>query len=109
MSAPVRFGDALRAALARLPEARELTSFPIWADWSEVVGPLIARHAWPRRLRRGVLLVAVDGPEWLHELRYLEREICTALNARLPRPTVRELLLVLATDTPPGAPPTGHR
>ena len=99
MAAPTRLGDALRTALARLPETPELSSFQIWADWPEVVGPLIARHAQPRRLRRGVLAVEVDGPEWLHELRYLERELRARLNARLGRAVVRELLLVLGTDT----------
>jgi predicted nucleic acid-binding Zn ribbon protein len=97
MAAPTRLGDALRAALSRLPDAQELSSFPLWAEWPELVGSLIARHAVPRRLRRGVLVVEVDGPEWLHELRYLERELRERMNARLGRAVVRELLFVLAT------------
>ncbi len=109
MPMPTRLGDALRAALARLPETPELASFRLWADWPEVVGPLIAEHAQPRRLRRGVLVVEVDGPEWLHELRYLERELRTALNARLPRPVVRELLLVLGSAPSESAQPRPRR
>jgi predicted nucleic acid-binding Zn ribbon protein len=95
---PTALGEILRAALARLPESNELASFPIWADWAELVGPVIARHARPQRLRRGVLVVEVDGPEWLQELRYLQRDLRARLNERLGRATVRELLLVLARD-----------
>jgi predicted nucleic acid-binding Zn ribbon protein len=89
-------GEALRAAFARLPASSELASFPIWTEWSDVVGPTIARHARPRRLRRGVLLVEVDGTEWMHELQYLKGDLRTRLNARLGRAAVRDLFLVLA-------------
>ena len=89
-------GEALRAAFARLPASSELASFPIWTEWSDVVGPTIARHARPRRLRRGVLLVEVDGAEWMHELQYLKGDLRTRLNARLGRAAVRDLFLVLA-------------
>ena len=98
---PTALGDILRAALSRLPEHNELASFPIWGDWETLVGPTIARHARPQRLRRGVLVVEVDGPEWLQELRYLQRDLRTRLNERLGRTAVRELLLVLARDGAP--------
>jgi len=91
-----KLGEALRAAFARFPAGSELASFPIWTEWSEVVGPTIARHARPRRLRRGVLLVEVDGTEWMHELQYLKGDLRTRLNTRLGRAAVRDLFLVLA-------------
>ena len=96
---PSRLGDVLRAALARLPAGAELANYPIWAEWEAVVGPAIARHAKPRRLRRGVLVVDVDGPEWMHELHFMKRELCTRLNARLERAVVRDLYFVLASGT----------
>src|SRR5262249_11900238 len=76
-------GEALRAGLARLRAGRELASFPIWTEWADVVGAPIARHARPRRLRRGVLVVEVDGAEWMHELQYLKQELRGRLNERL--------------------------
>jgi predicted nucleic acid-binding Zn ribbon protein len=94
---PTRLGDVLRAALARLPAGAELGHYPIWVEWSTLVGPAIARHARPRRLRRGVLVVDVDGPEWMHELHFMKRELRERLNARLGRAVVRELYFVLAT------------
>jgi predicted nucleic acid-binding Zn ribbon protein len=92
-------GEALRAALSRLPAGGELASFPIWTDWADVVGSTIARHARPRRLRRGVLLVEVDGVEWMHELQFLKADLRARLNERLGRPAVREVFLALAGTT----------
>jgi predicted nucleic acid-binding Zn ribbon protein len=98
-------GEALRAALLRLPSGSELASFPIWTEWAHVVGATIGRHTRPRRLRRGVLLVEVDGAEWMHELQYLKAELRTRLNERLGRPAVREIFLALAgaTDDAPAS------
>jgi predicted nucleic acid-binding Zn ribbon protein len=95
---PSRLGDILRAALARLPAGAELSHYPIWADWPVVVGPTIARHAQPLRLRRGVLVVSVDGPDWMQELRFRKAELRERLNERLGRPVVRDLFFVLASD-----------
>jgi predicted nucleic acid-binding Zn ribbon protein len=92
-------GEALRAALSRLPSGNELASFPIWSEWSDVVGATVARHARPRRLRRGVLLIEVDGVEWMHELQYLKSDLCARVNARLGRVVVREVFLALAGAT----------
>ena len=91
--------DALRAALSRLPAGLELASFPVWTEWSDVVGATIARHAQPRRLRRGVLVVEVEGAEWMHELQYLKQDLRAQLNARLGRAAIREIFLVLAGST----------
>jgi predicted nucleic acid-binding Zn ribbon protein len=90
-------GDALRAALARLPGATGLVHYPIWAEWSATVGPTLAAHARPAQLRRDVLVVTVDGPEWMQELQYVKRELCAKLNARLGSNVVRDIYLVLAT------------
>src|SRR5204863_5866977 len=67
MSEPSSLAEALRAALARLPTTG-LVHYPIWADWPAIVGSTIAAHARPAQLRRGILVVSVDGPEWMHEL-----------------------------------------
>jgi predicted nucleic acid-binding Zn ribbon protein len=91
-------GDVLDAAMARLPLADELAHYPIWSEWTVLVGAAVARHARPKRLRRGVLVVDVDGPEWMHQLRYLKRDLCQRLNERLGKRVVRDLFLVLAHE-----------
>jgi len=94
-TAPLRLGDVLRAALARLPIAQRLADHALWAHWDDVVGPTLARHARPARLRGGVLMVAVDSPEWMQEIQFLKHDLRTRLNARLGRAAVREMFLVL--------------
>ena len=95
---PSRLGDVLRATLERLPEAQRLADHAVWAHWETVVGPTLARHARPERLRRGLLVVAVDSAEWMQELQFHKRELRDRLNARLGRTAIRDLFLVLATD-----------
>jgi hypothetical protein len=78
----------------------------IWRVWSEAVGAPIARRAEPIRLRGRTLIVAVSSPPWMQELNLLKRSIVTAVNARLPRPLIDDVFLVLtegrvAAATPP--------
>ena len=96
---PSRVGDVLRAVLARLPEAQRLADHALWAHWDAVVGPTIAAHARPHRLQRGVLTVSVDAPEWMQELQFLKQDLRDRLNARIGRPAVRDLYLLLAINS----------
>jgi predicted nucleic acid-binding Zn ribbon protein len=93
---PERLADVLRVALARLPEGERLADHAVWTHWDAVVGPTLALHARPDRLRRGVLVVAVDSPEWMQELVFFKHELRDRLNARLERHAVRDIFLVLA-------------
>jgi predicted nucleic acid-binding Zn ribbon protein len=92
---PRRLGDVLRTALERLPEAQRLADHAVWAHWETVVGPTLARHARPARLRGGVLVVEVDSPAWMQELQFLKHELRDRLNARLGRRALRDIFLVL--------------
>jgi predicted nucleic acid-binding Zn ribbon protein len=94
---PLRLGEVLRSALERLPFAQRLADGAIWVHWDTVVGPTVARHARPLRLRQGVLVVGVDGPEWMQELQFLKHELRERLNARLGREAVRDLYVVLGS------------
>ena len=96
---PARVGDVLRAALGRLPDAQRLADHAVWTHWDAVVGPTLARHARPERLRRGVLVVAVDSAEWMQELQFLKHDLRERLNARLGRTVVRDVFLALAVGT----------
>lgn len=92
---PVRLGEVLKAALARLPAGADLVDWALWKDWEQVVGAPLARHARPLRLRRGVLVVAVDDSLWMHELQYMKQDLVDRLNARLGRTVVRQIFLAL--------------
>jgi len=97
-ASPTRLADVLRAALDRLPVAQRLEDYVVWTHWDAVVGPTLAAHARPERLRRGVLVVGVDSPEWMQELQFLKHQIRERLNVRAGRDVVREVFLVLAGD-----------
>ena len=71
-----RFGPA--AGMAELVEA-----------WPDVVGPAIARNAWPARFGRdGTVHVATSSAAWAFELAHLEGQLVerlgTALGASAP-------------------------
>jgi predicted nucleic acid-binding Zn ribbon protein len=72
---PQRVSASLQEAARRagLPGALELAA--IHAHWEELVGPEIALHAWPVRLRDGVLTVSTDHPAWASELRLLAAQL----------------------------------
>ena len=77
----------------------------IWRVWEDAVGTAIARRAEPVRLRGRTLVVAVSSAPWMQELTLLKPRLATALNARLPKPLVDDVFLVLtegrATETAP--------
>jgi hypothetical protein len=81
----------------------------IWRVWGEAVGAPIARRAEPMRLRGRTLIVAVSSAPWMQELNLLKRSIVTALNARLPRPMIDDVFLVLTEGRVADAPPPRRR
>lgn len=97
--APTPLADVLRAVLERLPDASRLADHELWTHWDAVVGPTIAAHARPHRLQRGVLTVSVDAPEWMQELQFQKQDLRERLNARIGRPAVRDLYLLLAINS----------
>jgi hypothetical protein len=90
---PVSVADVLPGALQRLGVDRRYREHAVWAIWPTVVGAQIARHACPRSLHRGRLVVHVTDPVWLHHLSMLRHRLVGALNAKLSEPAVREMVL----------------
>jgi hypothetical protein len=81
----------------------------IWRVWSDAVGAPIARRAEPIRLRGRTLIVAVSSAPWMQELNLLKRSIVTAVNARLPRPLIDDVFLVLTEGRIADAAPPERR
>jgi predicted nucleic acid-binding Zn ribbon protein len=59
------------------PEVVDLAS--ISAQWERLVGPDIAAHARPSKLKDDVLTVSVDHPAWASELRLLAAQLVQRL------------------------------
>lgn len=79
----MRLGDALGAVAARLGLADATAVGTVFGRWEEVVGPAMAEHSRPQRVRAGTLEVVCDHGAWASELRRLAprvlerlRELC---------------------------------
>jgi predicted nucleic acid-binding Zn ribbon protein len=72
---PRPIGESLDATARRLGSPGVGTLGVIFAHWEELVGPEVARHAKPYRLRAGVLVIEVDQPAWATQLRFLSGEL----------------------------------
>ncbi|MDW8338330.1 MAG: DUF721 domain-containing protein [Thermoleophilia bacterium] len=77
-----RIGDEVARTLERAGGGQELAR--LVTTWPVVVGPAIARNAWPlRRGRDGTLHVATASSTWACELARLAPEILARLRATL--------------------------
>jgi predicted nucleic acid-binding Zn ribbon protein len=85
---PVPIGASLDRVLGylRAPAARTVKT--VFTEWSALAGPQVAAHAQPIRLRDGELLVDVDDQAWASQLRWLEPELRTRLQALPGAPQV---------------------
>jgi predicted nucleic acid-binding Zn ribbon protein len=92
---PEPLSGVLRALIERLPIRERLREYAIWPQWSELVGPTIAQHARPVRIRRGRLCVAVDSAVWMQELQFLKESLRAKINARIGRDAVDDVFFVL--------------
>ena len=86
---------ALAETLRRLGLARGIAGWRAVEEWPSVVGPRIARHACAVEFRDGTLVVEVQGSAWMHELRFLERELLARLASHLGSGEVRNLRFVM--------------
>ena len=111
---PVRFGQNGRVAKRRDPApladllgqvlgrvaADTGSAAAIQPVWSQVVGPVVARHAWCARLTQGTLAVACDSGQWRDELALQTAELLGRLRARLGSSAPERLTFELGQ--PPG-------
>jgi hypothetical protein len=94
-----------------MPGLRErLVAERICRTWSALVGPDVARHAWPQGVTNGCLHVVVDNSPWLHEMTLRAEELTGRVAARFE--TIRSLRFTLGrlegsseTPPPPARPP----
>ncbi len=61
----------------------------IWEVWKRVVGPDVARNAWPASFWQGnILLVVVTNSVWMQQLSFQKVEILARLNGFLPEEAI---------------------
>jgi hypothetical protein len=99
-----RLDGSVRRALrgAGVPDAGVLAA--VTRAWPEVVGPAIARAAWPQRVARdGTLHITAESSTWAFELGRLEEEIRGKLRAELGDATPPALRFAPGPVPSPGA------
>lgn len=88
---PARAGDLLAALGENLGFSDKLRQYRAFQIWEAVVGPQIAAHAHPARIRDGVLEVKVDQPVWMQQLQLLKPRILQQLNQQLEGTGLRDI------------------
>jgi hypothetical protein len=79
-----RLGDQVERELSRSGSRDAVPLAAISAAWPDIVGPAVARNAWPLRLARdGTLHVATASATWAHELDLLQETVGEGMRARL--------------------------
>lgn len=77
-------GSALDRVVAHLggPSAEVLQG--LFEQWDELAGPRLAPHTRPVSLRDGVLVIGVDEPAWVSQVRFGAPELLDRLRTGLP-------------------------
>lgn len=83
--------DILSKALSkyRPPQQTEITQ--IWEIWDLAVGTSISQNAKPDTFNNGQLQVTVSSSVWIHQLKFLEKDMIANLNTGLGTPLITHL------------------
>ena len=97
--------SSLRAALERslrdLGLQKRLKTEQLSVLWPKLVGPTVAKIAYPAQFRSGTLFIDVTDSVWMQELKFQEAELIGRLNETLGEALVRRLFFQLARIPPP--------
>ena len=87
----VHISDVLNSALGKYRPAKDIHMTRIWDIWDDAVGKPVAMNAKPDSFRNGILNVNVSSSSWIHQLKFLEKEMVLNINKHLGKKTVTQL------------------
>lgn len=87
----IHISDILDSALSRYRPAMDTQMTRIWDVWDTAVGDVIAMNAKPDSFKDGVLIVNVSSSAWIHQLKFLEKEMILNINKHLDHVWVTQL------------------
>lgn len=87
---------ALERSLRDLGLQKRLKTEQLSVLWPNIVGPSVAKIAFPSQFRNGTLFIDVADNVWMQELKFQEGELIGRLNEVLREPLVRRLFFQLA-------------
>ena len=102
---PTEVGEVLRGLLADRGMARGLRLGRLVTAWPEVVGERLAEETHPVSLDERGLVVAVSGPGWAAQVRFLSDEIRSRTNRILGGEEVSSVRVVVAARKAGGGGP----
>ena len=88
-------GQALPGVLRRLRLMRVVEGQRLVDAWPGVAGKKIAQHTRALSFEKGVLTVAVDGPAWMNQLRFLKPQLMRSLAPKITRGRLKDIRFVL--------------
>jgi predicted nucleic acid-binding Zn ribbon protein len=98
---PVPIGPTVEKVLSEAGLNKLVQARRVFQLWNKVVGPSIKRHAQPRSLRHGTLIVNVDSSVWLAQLdRYFKKRLKEKLNREVGKPLVKKIVFVSGESAP---------
>ncbi len=87
----IHISDILTRALGKYRPAMDTEMTRIWDIWDAAVGSPIAMNAKPDAFKDGVLSVNVSSSAWIHQLKFLEKEMISNLNNHLDAPLINRI------------------
>lgn len=88
---PRQIKEALAKYLAKPGIGEHIEAASIVPEWASLVGPAIAAVTTPMRVSEKTLIVGVRSSAWMNELKMMEREIISRLNAGKRRKVVDKI------------------
>jgi predicted nucleic acid-binding Zn ribbon protein len=87
----IHISDILSSALGRYRPAKDTDMTRIWEIWDVAVGRPIAMNAKPDAFKDGHLTVNVSSSSWIHQLKFLEREMIKTINKQMDKNLVKQI------------------
>jgi hypothetical protein len=92
---------ALEQSMREIGLQKRLKTEQLTMLWPKLVGPIVAKVAYPAQFRRGTLFIDVVDSVWMQELKFREGDLIERLNDGVGEPLVRRLFWQLARTQPP--------
>lgn len=87
----IHISDILDTAFSKYRPAMDSEMTRIWNIWDKAVGRPIAMNAKPDSYNDGILNVNVSSSSWIHQLKFLEKDMVLNINKQLDQTIVKQL------------------
>jgi len=87
----IHISDILNSALGKYRPGKDTEMTKIWDIWDNSVGKAIAMNAKPDSFKDGILIVNVSSSSWIHQLKFLEKDMILNINKQLEHISVKHI------------------